>query len=157
MLPCQTLKLASQHDTRFCFMPIEWCPCLFFRNICLSNRDLSVFCLPLTLFPSTFPVTTSYSMPVFLCTCPKMLHCLFNIGFINFVSLLALPCTFPIHFHSLPSLSRISSPSIWYRRLTLCVFGSCSFCGNSIMIELWTIWISVFLTSVMVLLLRCSI
>ena len=45
------------------------------RNVCL--------CLPLSLFPSTFPATIQHSMPPFLTMCPKKLHCLFTICFIN--------------------------------------------------------------------------
>ena len=56
------------------------------RNVCL--------CLPLSLFPSTFPVTTWYSMPLFLSTCPKKLRCLFAMCFISCLSVWALLNTF---------------------------------------------------------------
>ena len=64
-------------------------------------------CLPVSLFPSTFPINTWYSIPLCLSTCPKKLNCLLIICFINCLSV----CAFLNTFHSLPSSSRRSSSS----------------------------------------------
>ena len=66
------------------------------QSICLSNREMSafVFLYLLSLFPPTFPVTTWYSMHLFLSTCLKKLHCLFTICFINYLSVWVLLNTF---------------------------------------------------------------
>lgn len=121
MVPCQILTLAVT----------AWYNILFSTNRIMSTPLLSkqlliyprneCLCLPIFLFPSVFPVTIWYYLPFFLGTCPKKLHCLCSICFMNCLSVWAFLSTssFVIFF--------IQEIFIIFRKKHIPVASSCFF------------------------------
>ena len=93
-MPCEILTLAvtARYKVLFSANRIMSLP-LLSKHLPIQLRNVCLCLLP-SLFPSTFSVTTRYSMPLFLSTCPKNLPYLFTICFINCLSVLALLNTF---------------------------------------------------------------
>ena len=86
----------SQHDTKFCFLPNEWCPLLSCRSTCLTTQEMSVFAFLYLSFLllSLLPLDTNCLLSL-LCV-PRS----YSVSSL-FASLIFVQSgLFPIHLHS---------------------------------------------------------
>ena len=92
IVPCQivTLAVTAWYKALLSASQMMSTP-LVSQYLPIQPRNAFVF---LYLFSFIFPVITWYSIPHFLSTCPKKLHYLFSIRFINCLSVWGLVNTF---------------------------------------------------------------